>query len=161
MEPIYKPLYVNIDITKLNEPLDLMFELFNNSYTITATYNDPLFKNQHCKKGYNRSLNDIYCIFKTYFPYINLLGVIIVMKEYNDILQITSNGEETLITFFCKDIYKNVWKLLKGNFHYHNNDIWWYYKKFSFNDYYKNNYKNIKDLSILSQDEMMTIWENI
>lgn len=104
-----KKLYVKIDKKRGEKPEEFFDRLYCNlGDTVIKTYYDKECKIHH-SIGDGRSFNDLYCIFKTYFPKIS-------QKQLMKIIYNKCKNNNSLNLIYCNDINKIV--LYCGNWSY-------------------------------------------
>lgn len=93
-----KKLYVKIDKKRGEKPEEFFDRLYKLEY-ITTYYNKDC-TNTH-DGGNGRSFNDLYCVFKTYFPKIS-------QKQLIKIIYNKCKNNKNIYLLYCNDINKIV-----------------------------------------------------
>ena len=102
---------IYIKNTDTSRKINFLSSLFNNYGRYKTTYYDEECTLSQCKLGANRSIDDVYLIFKTYFPEITPQEVFSIMfSTYFKASRFISGSRLNYVIYFmfCDDIFKFV-----------------------------------------------------
>lgn len=83
-------------------------ELFHKHYGFPTTYSDKECTKIQCSRGKNRSIDDVMCLIKTYYPSKTYKHIFEQFRIYLEKVNIDEDGEYSNALILCNDIEKWV-----------------------------------------------------
>ena len=83
-------------------------ELFHKEYGFPTTYCDKKCTKIQCYRGKNRSIDDVMCLIKTYYPSKTYKHIFEQFRIYLEKVNIDKDGEYSNALILCDDIEKWV-----------------------------------------------------